>query len=373
MSPIFSRRRFLASAAAGLGLASLGEAAAAERREVPWLAEVQRPPAALPKDAPRLSPLLVADDGRPITALDAWQRRREQIRRWWLDFLRPLKVERKENPRLEVLEEDRPEGVIRQRVRYEVEPGEKTEAYLLRPATGPGPRPGVVVLHSTVNHTILQPAGLEGPREMHIGLHLAQRGFVAFCPRNFLWTENRKMDIQQALAQFGKRHPESKGMAKMLYDAVVALDLLAAEPEVDPKRLGAVGHSLGAKEVLYLAAFDERIRAAVSSEGGVGIPFTNWHDPWYLGGDVRRKVFADSPHEHHELLALAAPRAFLLLGGDSADGAKSWPFIESALPVYRLYGGAGRLGLLNHGKGHALPPEAETRLYQWLEAYLGTA
>jgi dienelactone hydrolase len=57
-------------------------------------------------------------------------------------------------------------------------------------------------------------------------------------------------------------------MAKMLYDAMVAVDILAALPEVDPKRLCSVGHSLGAKEVLYLAAFDERIRATVSSEGG---------------------------------------------------------------------------------------------------------
>jgi hypothetical protein len=59
----------------------------------------------------------------------------------------------------------------------------------------------------------------------------------------------------------------------------------------------------------------------------------------------------------------------LLLGGDSADGDRSWPFIDAALPVYRLYGGRPRLGLFNHKQGHSVPPEAEQRVYAWFEAY----
>jgi hypothetical protein len=103
-----------------------------------------------------------------------------------------------------------------------------------------------------------------------------------------------------------------------------------------------------------------------SSEGGIGARFSNWHDAWYLGETIRRPEFV---REHHELLALVAPRAFLLLGGDSADGQRSWPFIATALPVYRLYGGPARIGLFNHRKGHSVPPEAETRIYEWFETY----
>ena len=149
--------------------------------------------------------------------------------------------------------------------------------------------------------------------------------------------------------------------------SAVALDILAGRPEVDPERIGAVGHSLGAKEVLYLAALDGRVRATVSSEGGVGITFSNWDAPWYLGSQVREKGFA---HEQHELLALVAPRPFLLVGGDSADGVASWPFVDAAMPVYRLYGGTPRLGLFNHRQGHSVPPAAEQRIYEWLETYL---
>ena len=226
---------------------------------------------------------------------------------------------------------------------------------------------GVVALHSTVKHTIRQPAGVEGKPEKAFGLKMARRGYVVFCPRCFLWSNDLAIPYMEHVARFRNRHPGSKGMAKMLFDATVALDVLAGLPQVDPSRLGAVGHSLGAKEVLYLAAFDERVKVTVSSEGGVGTRFSNWEAPWYLGETITQDSFL---HEHHELLALIAPRPFLLVGGDSADGARSWPFIEAALPVYRLYGSVPRIGLFNHHKGHAVPPESEKRIDQWFDAYL---
>ena len=180
------------------------------------------------------------------------------------------------------------------------------------------------------------------------------------------------MLFRSRVAAFGQRHPGCKGMAKMLFDAQRGLDVLEALPQVNRTRLGAVGHSLGAKEVLYLAAFDDRVKAAVSSEGGIGIRFSNWDAPWYLSDAVNSDAFKATGHEHHELLAMIAPRPFLLVGGDSADGKRSWPFIDAALPVYRLHGPDRRppLGLFNHGQGHSVPPEAGKRIEQWLLTYV---
>lgn len=365
-----TRRSVLKGLVAGTAaaLARFPVAIAADRQtDVPWLAEIQRPPVKLPENAPRLSDLLVAADGQKIATREAWVVRKGELRRWWLDFLGPFPAERKSPPKLEVIEEDRPEGVIRQLVRYEIEPGLLTEAYLLKPAKASGKVPGVAVFHSTVDHSIRQPAGVEGAAEKAFGLKLARKGCVAFCPRNFLWPENGRIVAQAETQKFLARAPKSKGMAKMLYDALVAVDILAALPEVDPQRLSAVGHSLGAKETLYLAAFDERIKATVSSEGGVGTKFSNWEAPWYLGGTIQEPEFT---HEHHELMALAAPRPFLLVGGESADGDRGWPFIAAALPVYELYGQPARLGQFNHRQGHAVPPEAERRIEEWLLTYL---
>jgi dienelactone hydrolase len=338
-------------------------------REVPWLAEIQQPQANLPEDAPKLNDLLTDDRGRRITTLDAWKKRRDELRQWWLGFLGPFPGQRTAVPKLSVVEEYKTEGVIRQLVRYEIEPGITTEAYLLKPEMLSGKAPGIAVFHSTVNYTIRQPAGLEGPPEKHFGLRYAKKGCVCFCPRNFLWPaiSVERLDANAEVKKLTDRAPQSKGMAKMLYDELVAVDILAGLPEVDPSRLGCVGHSLGAKETIYLAAFDDRIKVTVSSEGGIGTKFSNWDAPWYLGPAIKSPSFT---HEHHELLALAAPRPFLLVGGNSADGDRGWPFIAAALPVHELYGKPTRLGQFNHGKGHEVPPEAEVRIEEWLLTYL---
>ena len=158
-------------------------------------------------------------------------------------------------------------------------------------------------------------------------------------------------------------------MARMLYDAQVATDILAAMPEVDPNRLGCVGHSLGAKEVLYLAAFDQRIKATVFSEGGIGTTFSNWDALWYLGNTINNSFH----HDHEQLLALIAPRPFLLIAGESADGDRSWPYVAKAMAVYGFYTQKPAIAFYNHGTGHPLTEEAEKRSYQWLTEALQPA
>jgi len=362
-----SRREFVAGSIGACGLLASSATATEPAKEVPWLAEIQQPPEKVPESAPKLSELLVDNKGQRILAKDAWLSRREELRKWWLEFLGPPPAKRGAPPKLEIVEEDRPAGLIRQLVRYEVEPGLMTEAYVVKPAKVAGKVPGIVALHSTVDHSIRQPAGVEGAAEKAFGLQFARRGCVVFCPRNYLWPENGRIAAKEEAEKFLQRAAGTKGMMKMLYDSQVATDILAALPEVDPARVGAVGHSLGAKESLYLAALDERIKATVSSEGGIGTKFSNWNAPWYLGTAIDEPSFT---HEHHELLALAAPRPFLLVGGQSADGDQGWPFIAAALPVYELYGKPVRLGQYNHRQGHAVPPEAMKRIEEWLLAYL---
>jgi len=340
--------------------------------DVSWLAEMQRPPDRVPELMPGLQPLLTDRDGKPVDTVAEWEARRAEIQRWWLDFLSPVSCLPSRVPPLEILSEERLGDVTRQRVRYEVEPGAGTEAYLLKPTTSqdsPSQEsllPGVVVFHSTVDESIDEPSGVAGPSPKNLGLGLAQRGFVAFCPRNFLWPNNHRLSARWQTFKQRCRHPRRRGMARMLLDAFVAVNVLSSLPEVDSKRLGTVGHSLGAKEALYLAAFDRRIGVAASHEGGVGIRFSNWNAPWYLGRQVHRDSFR---HEHHELLGLIAPRPFLLLGGDGFDGVQSWPFVEAALPVYELYGTPARIALYNHHQGHKFTPQAEQRIYEWFEAY----
>jgi dienelactone hydrolase len=336
-----------------------------------WLDEVGKAPAVVPATATRPAPLLLDDEHRPIATADGWKARRAQLVARWRTFLGAIPDSLDLAPHV-VLESDRRDGVDRRLIRYEAGPGLPVEAYLLRPlddAHEPPsrPRPGVVVLHSTIGYTIRQPAGLEGPSDHHLGLHLARRGYVALCPRCFLWQYSERGRIAEAVDWLHQRYPGVTGMSKMLADAMRAVDLLLGFPGVDARRIGAIGHSLGAKEVLYLAAFDPRVRASVSSEGGIGITYSNWDAPWYLGEAARRPGF---PLDHGQVLALAAPRAFLLIGGESADGDASWPYIEAVQPVWSLLGAPDAVGLFNHRQGHAIPPQSLSRSVEWLDWFL---
>ena len=318
-------------------------------------------------DAKKLPSLLVDARGSPITTLPGWEKQREIIKKRWLDYLGVLKPN-PAPPVLKVLQEDHPEGMTRQFVEYEGEPGEKVRGYLLMPGRGDRSLPGVVALHSTSDNQMEYIAGIKKGDKAAFGYNLAKQGYVVFCPQCFLWHDSEGRSWAQQSEHFQESHPGSKGMAKMLFDAQRAVDVLTSLDEVDATRLGAVGHSLGAKEAFYLAAFDERIKVAVSSEGGIGITFSNWDDVWYLGKEIH-----SFGHLHHEVLSLVAPRAFLLMGGDMYDGEKSRPYIEAVRPVYALYGRdmVRNIALYNHKKGHAVPPEAEKRAYEWIRRFIG--
>jgi len=347
---------------------------------LPWLEEVRRPPAGFATAAsvttgaaPTL-PLLVpaadrddtpADAAGPFTAA-AWPATRDRIEQAWRDLLGPIPAP----PPLavEVLAEDEVEGCRRQRVRYACEQDLLVEATLLFPPDDvpPPPRghPGVVAFHSTTDSTNECLAGFRDGPDRRLGVVLARRGFVTACPRCFLWQEPGGYSAQ--VRRFRARHPGTLGMRKMLHDGSRAVDLLAATAAVDADRIGCCGHSLGAKEALYLAAFDHRIRAAVAHDGGLGRRQSNWEADWYLGPDVPDRF------DHHQLLALAAPRPLLVQGGGAgaADGAASWPFVAAALPIYRALPGPAALGLDIHDGGHRLTDRAVARLVAWLAAFL---
>ncbi|NMC38778.1 MAG: dienelactone hydrolase [Bacteroidales bacterium] len=316
---------------------------------------------ALSQDLP---PLLISSSGRPINKLRAWEKKRKSIKKIWAEYLGMIDTN-PAPPVITVLNEDMPEGLVRQYIEYEGEPGIRVKAYLLIPLGQGEKLPAVVALHSTSDNQMKYIAGVEKGEIKALGYNLAKMGFIVICPMCFLWHEKGTKTYEQQVDLFHARHPKSRGMAKMLFDAMRAVDVLENLEEVDKGRIGALGHSLGAKEAFYLGAFDDRVTTIVSNEGGIGINFSNWDDPWYIGKDIH-----DFPHQHHELLGLCAPKPFLLIGGDSSDGKISIPYIDSVRPVYDLYGKPENLMFFNHGRGHGITPEAEKLTYDWISRHL---
>ena len=347
--------------------------------------ELRRKPEPPAGGFPSLPPLAELNAAAALSTPEerrrSWREERRQLRRRWEAALGPLP--RRGPVSVETLSTETLPDHLRLLLRYPDESGRPIEAYLLLPRDGAGSRrrrrrPGVVVLHQTSNTTLRDPVGLDSREPMHMALHLVRRGYVCLAPRNVLWSRP-ELSLQQVTDELLNPSPSKPGepapyrwktgMAKMLWDARRATDVLAARPEVNPRRLGCIGHSLGGKEVLYLAAFDPRIRATISCEGGIGIPFSNWEADWYLGKQAHSPTFG---LDHHSLLALVAPRAFMLIGGSSADGPQSWPYLEAALPAWRILDAEDRLGLFLHTHGHDFPPPGpeRERVYGWLDHWL---
>jgi sugar lactone lactonase YvrE/dienelactone hydrolase len=315
----------------------------------------------------------------PDHARDLWQQQRLQTQSRFDELLGPMPTVGKV-PSYKVLSEELVDGVVRKRLRIEIEEGVGLDAYLLVPqgASTDQPRPGMIAFHPTNSLTIDEIAGVgvQGPRAT--GLEFAKLGYIVICPKCFLWQDVK--DFDEAVINHRLRHPDARGIAKMVYDAQRAVDVLMSMPQVDPKRVFAFGHSLGAKEVLYLMAKDSRILAGVASEGGLDLKSTNWEAPWYLGPAPR---LGGVDWGHDELLELIAPRPLLVMGGQQGPGAvdgtqslgvmrlgrAAWEHFEQRGDQERSAGSQDAEGLIlwNHGQGHLFGQLQFERARQWFE------
>lgn len=309
--------------------------------------------------ATRMTPVTDATDK------ESWETQRPEIRSQWEAILGPMPPRVPLN--VQIISTEALEDHTRLLVRYQNDAKTTNDAYLLIPKT-PGKHPAAVCLHPTSKTSLRDPVGLANRESVHHALHLVRRGYVCIAPRNFLWSKDG-LTYQQAADELLKEGTFTTGMAKMLFDAMRAVDVLLERDDVDPKRIAAIGHSLGGKEALYLAAFDDRIAAAISCEGGVGLSMSNWAADWYLGEQIKSPDFH---HDNNEVLALIAPRAIMVIGGEKSDGVATIPYIESCGLVWRLYGAEDRLELVRHTHGHNFPPPGEERdkVYRWLDRML---
>jgi dienelactone hydrolase len=335
--------------------------------------KIQIPPAQSSKNNLQLQPLLKTSGGESISTEEQWLKQREVLKNEWENFMGAFPKKRAPLKAKSLAKEELPQ-FTREFLKYQIEAGVYEDGYLLTPKILTGKLPAIVVFHPTTPFQARGVAGLESSydEEKRQGVQLVNHGYIVWCPRNFIFDEvaGAKPNAQMWMAnakKIQKLHPNWTAMARMTFDAIRAADFVESLPNVDKNRIGCIGHSLGGKMALYAPAFDERYKASVSSEGGISLKFSNWDAIWYLGSKIKDPKF---DLENHQVLSLIAPRAFLLLAGDSADNGKSWTFIEAAKPVYEFFGATENLGWFNHHQGHRYSPEARQIAEAFLDEHL---
>jgi acetyl esterase/lipase len=263
---------------------------------------------------------------------------------------------------------------VRSKVTFAVAKGERVTAYLLMPRERKGKLPAVLCLHQTNGKLgAREPAGMGGNPNLHYAAHLAERGYVTLAPDYPSFGEYQPYDFKKSGFQ--------SGSLKAVWNNLRAIDLLQSLPEVDPERIGCIGHSLGGHNTMFTAAFDPRIKALVSNCG-----FTSF--PKYFGGRIKgwtsdrympriASVYELKPEkvpfDFPEVVAAFAPRAFLAsapLRDNNFEVSGVKDCIAAARPVYELLGVGEKLAANYPDCAHDFPPEVRKVAYAWLDRWL---
>ena len=317
---------------------------------------------------------------RPILTPADWQVRRQHILHHIQTVMGPLPDRTKRVPlQLQTLEEISLEAkgtgpaVQRLKIEYQTEADTKVRAYLFKPVGEPKKRAAILCLHQTVGIGKQEPAGLGGSPNLHYALHLAQRGYVTLAPDYPSFGEYEY--------DFAPTHGYISGSMKAIWDNMRAIDLLETLPEVDSRRLGCIGHSLGGHNTMFTAVFDERIKALVSNCG-----FTRFHK--YYEGKLKgwtslrympliEKTYENNAHrvpfDFPEIVASFAPRAFLASspkGDSNFEVSGVVDSIASAKPIYELAGVPNNLQANYPDCAHDFPEPVRETAYAFFDKHL---
>jgi dienelactone hydrolase len=261
----------------------------------------------------------------------------------------------------------------RVRITYLGEPNDPVPAWLMIPKGLRRRAPAMLCLHQTTRIGKDEPAGLGGLPNLHYARELAERGYVCVVPDYPYLGENRFDPYQN-----GYQSCTMKGIVNHRR----AVDLLEALPEVDRRRIGVIGHSLGGHNALFVAAFDTRLRAIVTSCGFTSFPkykngnLTGWEGLRYMPLVATRfqKDPARMPFDFPALLAALAPRGLFInapLGDDNFDNSGVRDCVEAARPVYqRIFRAAYRLIARYPDVGHDFPTPVREEVYRALDRWL---
>lgn len=327
--------------------------------------------------------VLVCDDGSTIADASQWfNQRRPELERHWTRILGkrfPTSEDRQwfgDIRAAQVLSTESRDGYQRIELTLPMEV-DFDQPHLLLVPDGDGPFPAVIAWTST-SPDFREP-------EKWWGDWLARHGYVVLTGWSFIRhyrdeTSHRNDVNQKVYDRFGHWLP----MAKMVHDVQRECEFLASRQDVDAEKIGFIGFSLSAKAALYVAAFAPEVKATIAVDPHLAMHgATNFGDPWYLDwyrtfptihtpdyphGNLQNTVYSllDANPErpgfernHHELLAMCAPRSLMVIGGSThlfsathSDDAQSWAYFNRGHEVYRLLGIPDHLQFIASDAGH---------------------
>ncbi|MFD2890180.1 alpha/beta hydrolase family protein [Chitinophaga cymbidii] len=322
-------------------------------------------------------------DHQPVKTKSDWTIKRAQILDSMQQVMGPLPaIDHRKAPQMEIKSSEKRNGYTRLEIRFLAAPGEWVPAYLYIPEQQGAIRklPAMLVLHGTgaPGKKIVDGASPK-PNRAH-ARELAERGYVVIAPDYPGMGDLADHDFHSDRYQ--------SGTMKALFSHIRCIDLLASRNDVDPERIGVLGHSLGGHNAMFAAAFDKRLKVVVASCGWTKFDHYNigeeaskryggrlgpWAQDRYMPLIRDRYKLENIPFDFPEVIAAIAPRAFFSNspvkdGNFDVEGVKKG--IREAAEVYQFLGAAGHLQVRYPDAGHDFPEDVRMEAYRYIDEIL---
>jgi dienelactone hydrolase len=318
------------------------------------------------------------------------------------------------SPAPELIRRDEHDDYVQEYLTFQTTPDLRVPAYVLIPKKATLPAPGVVALHCHGGFYVwgkdkVVEAGQQHPeltqfkqqlyQGTSIASELARRGYVVAVIDAFYWGERRMLleeypesyrnpqrMTKADVADFNRRSQQGEQLVArslfaagiswpgvLMWDDIRTVDYLASRPEVDAKRLGCVGLSMGGYRSFLLAALDPRIKVAVD---------VGWMTSF--ASQIKRHVVHTIGLSFHlvglyryldlpDLAALIAPRALLVMNGSkdslfAPEGVRA--AFEKIDACFRKAGAADRQRCRVYDVPHEFNREMQDEAWAWMARWL---
>lgn len=254
-------------------------------------------------------------------------------------------------------------------IAFQTRPGVYATANLYIP-DGKGPFPAVITMPGHWRKAKFDP---EGPQQL--GHSLALDGYV--CLSIDPWGSGERTTVHGAFDYHGASLGASllnvgESLAGFqISDNIRGVDLLSSLPYVDPKNIGATGASGGGNQTMWLAAMDERIKAAVP------VVSVGTFESYVMRSNCICELLPDGLTftEEAGIIALVAPRAIMMCNHKQDSAPAFLPFemqrtVSNALPVFKMLGVEKNITYQVFDKTHGYWPENREAMLGWFDLHL---
>ncbi|MFO7973805.1 MAG: alpha/beta fold hydrolase [Candidatus Hydrogenedentota bacterium] len=317
-----------------------------------------------------------SSERHPVETPGDWDIRRRHIRANFEKVAGPLPSRENLPPLAIQIEEEKDfPAYIRKKITFAVESWDRLPAYLLIPKNVQGKAPAVLCLHPTYEFGKDVVVGISGKPHRQYAEELAEQGFVTIAP------DYPGFGDYQNARKRAYDHGYTSMTMKGIWNHMRCVDLLQSLPEVDPERIGCIGHSLGGHNTLFVGLFDERIKVMVTSCGFTlfakykGGDLTGWTHDGYMPTIASEfdKHPAKMPFDFPGILGALAPRTVFInapVKDDNFDVSGVRDCVEAALPIFRLYGAEERLMAAYPDAEHDFPDRERLQAYACMRGVL---